>query len=75
MIQKEGLMMTLHGSKHVANLCNKLMCLTYLALLFLYFLTQRGDCDQIRLCNFASIFCFHSYNKNQRDEIFLNFIW
>jgi hypothetical protein len=28
-IQKEGVMMTLKGSKHVANLHNKLMCLTY----------------------------------------------
>ena len=39
--------MTLRGSKHVANLCNKLMCLTDIALLFEYFITHRDDFDQI----------------------------
>ena len=30
----------------IANLCNKLMCLTYIVLLFDYFITHRNNSDQ-----------------------------
>jgi len=42
--------MPLYGSKHVANLYKKLMCLMYIVLLFQYFLTHWDDFDQRPYC-------------------------